>query len=98
MRIKSSDGSQLKQNDQDFCKRVKLGIEVVYRWQKETLRHVLNFCREAPFSSPSRKLYLSGEVYSRLAKQSCPTASKLRAFALHACVEQSSPCLATAWQ
>lgn len=49
-------------------------------------------------SPPSRKLYLSGEVYARLAKQSCPTASKLRAFGLHACIEQSSPCLATAWK
>ena len=98
MSIKSRDGSQLRQKHQDLCECVKLGIRVAYRSPKETFRHLPHFCRDAPFSCPSRKLYLSGEVYSRLAKQSCPTASKLRALALHACIEQSSPCLATAWQ
>lgn len=98
MRIKSGNGSQLRQKHQDLCKHIKLGIRLVYRSPKETFRHLLHFCREASFFFPSRKLYLYGEIYSRLAKQSCSTASKLRAFALHACIEQNSPCLATACQ
>lgn len=95
MKFKSSDGSELRQEHQDLSKPITLGITVVYRSSQETFRH-LPLLQGGTFSSPSRKLYLPGEVYS--SQQSCPSASKVRAFALHAHLEQSSPCLATAWQ
>lgn len=60
MRIKSGVGSQLRQKHQGLCKRIKPGVRVVYRSPKETFRHLPLFCREAPFSSPLRKLYLLG--------------------------------------
>lgn len=58
MRIKSGDGSQLRQNHQDLCKRVKLGIRVVYRSPKETFRHLPHFCREAPFSAFKKAIFV----------------------------------------